>query len=94
MVGNKSDLYEDAMVTLEDAHELQRECNADLVKECSAKDNVGIDDLFHEIGLKLYKKHKSKVITDLTIIVGGTEEHTGKRPRTDLARAEEKEEGR
>ena len=46
VVGNKSDLYEEAQVTLEDAHEFAKECKADICKECSAKDNVGIGDLF------------------------------------------------
>ena len=46
VVGNKSDLYEDAQVTLEDAHEFAKECKADICKECSAKDNTGIADLF------------------------------------------------
>ena len=47
-------------MTLEDAHEFAKECKAEICKECSAKDNVGIGDLFQEIGLKLYKKHKAK----------------------------------
>ena len=48
-------------MTLEDAHDFAKECKADICKECSAKDNVGIGDLFLELGLKLYKKHKAKV---------------------------------
>ena len=67
VVGNKSDLYDEAQVSLEDAHEFAKECKAEICKECSAKDNVGIADLFSEIGLKLYKKHKAKVI-DILII--------------------------
>lgn len=46
---------------MEEAHDFARECKAEVCKETSAKDNVGVSELFAEIGLKLYKKHKAKV---------------------------------
>lgn len=46
---------------MEEAHDFARECKAEVCKETSAKDNVGVSELFSEIGLKLYKKHKAKV---------------------------------
>lgn len=61
VVGNKCDLDQDAQVTLEDAHEFAKECKAEVCKEVSARENVGIPELFSELGLKLYKKHKAKV---------------------------------
>ena len=45
-MGNKSDLYEEAQVTLEEAHDFAKDCKAEVCKETSAKDNVGVSDLF------------------------------------------------
>lgn len=42
LVGNKSDRYEDATVTMEEAADFAREIKAEIVKESSAKDNVGV----------------------------------------------------
>ena len=61
LVGNKSDMFEKAEVTLEEAMSFGKEIKAEIVKETSAKDNMGISELFQEIAQKLYKKHKSKL---------------------------------
>ena len=59
-MGNKCDLTENQEVTLEEAHAYAKMINADIIKETSARDNNGIDELFQEIGEKLYKRHKDK----------------------------------
>lgn len=43
------------------AMDFAKEIGAEICKETSAKDNTGINELFQEIGQKLYRKHKSKV---------------------------------
>ena len=62
VVGNKSDLIGEAEVHLSDAVDFAKEIGAEVCKETSAKDNLGIDELFQEIGVKLYRKNKAKVI--------------------------------
>ncbi len=42
IVGNKCDLTDEAMVSLEEAHSYAREIKAEIIKETSAKDNNGI----------------------------------------------------
>lgn len=46
LVGNKSDRFEDAAVSFEEAVGFAKEIKADVVKETSAKDNTGISELF------------------------------------------------
>ena len=45
-MGNKSDMFEKAEVTLEEAMSFGKEIKAEIVKETSAKDNMGISELF------------------------------------------------
>ena len=61
LVGNKSDKYEDCVISYEEAVDFAKNIKAEIVKETSAKDNVGVSDLFVEIATKLYKKHKAKL---------------------------------
>lgn len=46
VVGNKSDLLSDAQVNTEEAYEFAKEIKAEICKETSAKDNLGIKELF------------------------------------------------
>ena len=64
LVGNKSDLQDKIEVSTQNGMEFKQEIGADVFRETSAKDNVGINDLFREIGVKLYKKEKQKVSFD------------------------------
>ena len=50
MVGNKCDLTDNAEVALEEAHSFGRSIKAEIIKETSAKDSIGISELFSEIG--------------------------------------------
>jgi hypothetical protein len=56
MVGNKCDLTDKAEVALEEAYSFGRSIKADIIKETSAKDSIGLSELFQEIGQKLHKK--------------------------------------
>jgi GTPase SAR1 family protein len=49
LVGNKSDLIEEAQVNTEEIYDYAKEIKAEICKETSAKDNLGINDLFLEI---------------------------------------------
>ncbi len=60
IVGNKCDLTDKTEVNFEEAHQFAKMIKAEVIKETSAKDNQGIDDLFNEIGTKLYRKHKAE----------------------------------
>ena len=46
LVGNKSDKYEDSVVSFEESVEFDKTIKAEIIKETSAKDNVGVDELF------------------------------------------------
>ena len=59
LVGNKCDMTERTEVNFEEAHTFAKEIRAEVIKETSAKDNNGINELFQEIANKLYKKHKA-----------------------------------
>ncbi len=49
-------------VTFEEADSFKRDIKAEIFRETSAKDNNGVSELFQEIGVKLYKKHKAKEV--------------------------------
>ena len=65
IVGNKCDLEDKLEVTTEEAHQFAKQVSADIIKETSAKDNSGINELFMEIAKKLYSKAKKQEETDL-----------------------------
>ena len=46
-------------VAFEEAHIFAKSIKADIIKETSAKDNNGINELFQEIAVKLYRKQKA-----------------------------------
>ena len=58
LVGNKCDLTDKIEVVLEEAHGFAKSIKAEIIKETSAKDNNGVNELFQEIAVKLYKKQK------------------------------------
>ena len=62
LVGNKCDLTEKLEVTFEEADSFKREVKGEIFRETSAKDNNGVNELFQEIALKLYKRHKAKEV--------------------------------
>ena len=70
LVGNKSDKYDESVVSYEEAMDFAKTIKAEIIKETSAKDNVGVSDLFVEIATKLYKKHKQKLQTELNNVKG------------------------
>ena len=49
VVGNKCDLEDEAQVKTEEMHDFAKEVHAEIAKETSAKDSVGINELFNEI---------------------------------------------
>ena len=53
-------MAEDMKVTIEDARRLGEEHKAEIIKETSAKDNNGVQDLFQEVAKRLLRKHKAK----------------------------------
>jgi len=61
LVGNKCDLIEEAQITIEDADEWSKEVGAELCIETSAKEGTGIQELFAEIGLRLYKRELKRL---------------------------------
>lgn len=64
IVGNKSDQMGEAYaVQLQEAHEFAALCKAEIVKETSARDNQGIQELFTLIAAKLIKKAKAKQVS-------------------------------
>ena len=46
MAGNKCDLYEKEEVSLEEAKHFQEENKIEVFQQTSAKENIGIDELF------------------------------------------------
>ena len=60
VVGNKCDMAEDMKVSIEDARRLGEDAKAEIVKETSAKDNNGVQDLFQDVARRLLRKHKAK----------------------------------
>ena len=58
LVGNKSDKYDESVVSYEEAMDFAKTIKVEIIKETSAKDNLGVSELFVEIATKLYKKHK------------------------------------
>lgn len=46
LVGNKSDLVDEAQVNTQETFEWAKEIKAEVVRETSAKDDVGVQDLF------------------------------------------------
>jgi GTPase SAR1 family protein len=65
IVGNKSDQMGEAYaVQLQEAHEFAGQCRAEIVKETSARDNSGIQELFQLIAAKLIKKAKAKQVRE------------------------------
>ncbi len=67
LVGNKSDLADQMQVTAEEAHGLKEECKLDILKETSAKDNNGVQDLFIDIAKRLLRKHKAQMVRCVTL---------------------------
>ena len=66
VVGNKCDMTDKQEISVEDAHSMAKGIQAEIVREVSAKDNQGINELFMEIATKLYKKQKQK---DVRILI-------------------------
>lgn len=46
LVGNKCDLAEKAEVQLEEAYSFGRSIKSDIIKETSARDSIGLTELF------------------------------------------------
>ena len=69
LVGNKCDLTDELVVGVEEAHAFARSCKAEIVKETSAKDNNGINQLFQEIADKLYKRSKDSEVRSTIFIL-------------------------
>ena len=46
LAGNKCDLYQQEEVSLEEARHFQEENKIDVFQQTSAKENIGIDELF------------------------------------------------
>jgi GTPase SAR1 family protein len=63
IVGNKSDMAGSIDVQLQEAHEYGKQVNAEIIRETSAKDNNGVNELFQEVARKLLKKHKAKQVS-------------------------------
>ena len=53
IVGNKSDKAEELVVSLEEAHNFAQKHKISIVREVSAKNNSGIQEVFEEISAKL-----------------------------------------
>ena len=53
-------MAEEMKVSIEDARCLGEETKAEIVKETSAKDNNGVQELFQDVARRLLKKHKAK----------------------------------
>ncbi len=53
LAGNKCDLYAQEEVTIEDGKHFQEEHQILIFQQTSAKENTGIDELFHEITQKI-----------------------------------------
>ena len=60
IVGNKSDMMENYAVKLQEAHEFASSVGAEIVKETSARDNNGVNEVFQLVASKLIKKSKAK----------------------------------
>lgn len=60
IIGNKSDMMDKYAVQLEDAHTFAAAVGAEIVKETSARDNNGVNEVFQLVAAKLLKKSKSK----------------------------------
>jgi len=56
IVGNKSDDTANIQVQLQEAHEFAQSVKAEIIRETSAKDNAGVQELFNEVAKKLIKK--------------------------------------
>ena len=55
-------MAEEMKVTIEDARRLGEEHKAEIIKETSAKDNNGVQELFQDVARRLLRKHKAKNI--------------------------------
>ena len=53
LAGNKCDLYQQEEVSMEEAKHFQDENSIDVFQQTSAKENIGIDDLFKGLLEKL-----------------------------------------
>lgn len=53
LAGNKSDLYDQEEVSLEEAQHFQEENKIEVFQQTSAKENIGIEELFKEILAKI-----------------------------------------
>jgi GTPase SAR1 family protein len=53
LAGNKCDLYQQEEVSMEEAKHFQEENKIDVFQQTSAKENIGIDDLFKGLLEKL-----------------------------------------
>ena len=53
-------MAEDMKVSIADARQLGEKTKAEIVKETSAKDNNGVQDLFQDVARRLLRKHKAK----------------------------------
>ena len=62
IVGNKNDMAENIVVGLEEAHAFGSQIKAEIIKEVSARDNNGVNELFLEVAKKLIKKNKLKQV--------------------------------
>ena len=60
IIGNKSDMMDKYAVQLEEAHTFASSVGAEIVKETSARDNNGVNEVFQLVAAKLIKKAKSK----------------------------------
>ena len=60
IIGNKSDMMDKYAVQLEEAHTFASSVGAEIVKETSARDNNGVNEVFQLVAAKLLKKSKSK----------------------------------
>ena len=58
IVGNKSDLMNSSEVPLSEAESLAKSINA-IFRQTSAKENIGINDLFYDICLDVINSHES-----------------------------------
>jgi GTPase SAR1 family protein len=56
IVGNKSDESHNIQVQLQEAHEFAQSVKAEIIRETSAKDNQGVEELFNEVAKKLIRK--------------------------------------
>ena len=60
IVGNKVDMMENYAVQLQEVHEFATSVGAEIVKETSARDNNGVNEVFQRVASKLIKKSKAK----------------------------------